>query len=102
MDAKTYAEDSTEVSKTPEGKDWPKVYWVQKKFLAAIVCGGDLSPPAGSIRACLIGRISRTATEAVVHTKAHNVVRQLALNRTGYTAGSERNLVLSQIHVEIL
>ena len=29
-DAKTYAEDSTEVSKTPEGKDWPKVYWVQK------------------------------------------------------------------------
>ena len=29
-EAKTYAEDSTEVSKTPECKDWPKVYWVQK------------------------------------------------------------------------
>jgi len=29
-DAKIFAEDSTEVSKTPEDKNWPKVYWVRK------------------------------------------------------------------------
>ena len=50
----------------------------------------------GNVVARLIGGISHAPrTEAVIHTKAHNVIRELAVNCPGCTAARERNLALS-------